>query len=166
MLGSLTTGSVLPRTAAGLSAFFELSIPHLGRHRWSLLYFFDVHAPAATFQALGGRWDVAPWQLPLGPTTELEPGVAAELLRVTANAHATGDVTAGSASRAFVAADLFARIRYRPLPGVLASLEAGAEAPLTRYVFRLGTEGNDRGILHQVPALGWMLGLHVGGPLL
>jgi len=97
---------------------------------------------------------------------ELEPCIAAELLYVTATAHASGDITAGSAARTFVAADFFARVRYRPGGILLASLEAGAQVPLTRYVFRLGNESSDHGIIHEVPALGWMLGLQLGGPLL
>jgi hypothetical protein len=97
---------------------------------------------------------------------DLEPCVAAEFFRVRATAHANGEITAGSTTRAFVAADALARIRYRPVPALLASLEAGAQIPITRYVFRLGTEANDRGILHEVPALGWVVGLHLGGPLL
>lgn len=165
-LGSFATGSVLPNAAPGLTAFVEWSTGGFGRHRWSVQYFLGAHTPAVTFQTFGGRWDIAPWHLPLHPAVEVEPGFAAELLWVTANARAAGDITAGSASRLYVAADLFGRIRYRPVPGLLASLEAGVEAPLTRYVFHLGTAADDRGILHEVPAVGWMLGFQFGGSLL
>jgi hypothetical protein len=165
-IGSFQAGSVMPGTALGLQAFVELATGIYGTHRLNGLYFFEGNAKAASFRAIGARWDIAPFRIPVSRATDFEPCVAAMLMRVTARVRPAGDITAGSATRTFVAGDLLARFRYRPTGALLVSLEAGAEVPLTRYVFRLGTAADDHGIIHQVPALGWMLGFALGAALL
>jgi hypothetical protein len=165
-LGSFNTGSALPTTGLGGGLFVQASTPGFGSYRIGGTYFGPSSTSRAKFTFVTGRLDGCPVEAQLARGVAFEPCLALELGRVNATSNQTAELTSSTANRWWVAGDLLARLRLAPLPIFFAEVEAGPSFPFSQYVFYLGTEADNLGRVHRVPAVGWVVGLGLGARIL
>lgn len=164
--GAFAGGSATPSTAFGAGLFIHASTPGFGSYRLSGAYFAADNVSTATFQLFAGRLDGCPIEIRLARGVAFEPCLALELGRVQATAKETAELTSSTAHKWWTAGDVLGRLRFAPFPTFFAEIEAGPSVPFSRYVFYLGTEADTRGQVHQVPVVGWVVGLGLGARIL
>jgi hypothetical protein len=160
--GAFAGGSATPSTSLGGGLFVQASTPGFGSYRLSGAYFADDNVSTARFRLFAGRLDGCPVEIRLARGVAFEPCLALEVGRVQATSKETAVLTSSTAERWWTAGDLLGRLRFAPIPTFFAEIEAGPSVPFSRYVFYLGTEADTRGQVHQVPAVGWVVGLGLG----
>jgi hypothetical protein len=159
-------GAATPSTSRGGGLFAQWTTARFGAYRASGAYFARTDASTATFQFFEGRLDGCPLSASLTPSLVLEPCLGLEVGRVSATSKPGPLLAPTTERRLWVAGDLLGRARFAPIPWIFAELEVGVSAPFTRYTFLLGTSNDVRGKVHQVPAVGWVLGLGLGARIL
>jgi hypothetical protein len=164
--GSFSGGSVTPDVARGVGLFAQWTTPRFGAYRVGGTYFAGAENDRVTFKFVAGRLDGCPTEVRLARSISFEPCLALELGRVTATSRPAIDLAPTTERRWWVAGDLLARLRFAPIPWLFAEVEGGPTLPFTRYVFLLGNEGDIRGEVHRVPAVGWVLGFGLGARIL
>ena len=164
--GAFAGGSATPSTSLGGGLFLHGSTPGFGSYRVSGAYFAENNVSTARFRLVAGRLDGCPVEIHLARGVALEPCLALEVGRVQATAKESAQLAASAAERWWVAGDLLGRLRFAPLPTFFGELEAGPSFPFSRYVFYLGTETDTLGQVHQVPVVGWVVGLGLGARIL
>jgi hypothetical protein len=164
--GAFDGGSATPSPALGAGLFVHGSTQGFGSYRLSGAYFAENNVSTATFRLFAARLDGCPVEIRLVRGVALEPCLALEVGRVKATSKETALLTSSSAERWWLAGDLLARLRFAPFPAFFAELEAGPSFPFSRYVFYLGTQSDTIGQVHQVPAVGWVVGLGLGARIL
>jgi hypothetical protein len=165
-LGAFASGSATPALARGVGPFVHWTTAGFGSYRAGASYFAATDTERATFQFFGGRVDGCPVGVHLARSLVLEPCLALEVGRVSATSKSAPALAPSTEQRWWVAGDLLARARFAPIPWIFAEVEAGVSVPFTRYTFLLGTENAVQDEVHEVPALGWVLGFGLGARIL
>jgi len=164
--GGFTGGAATPSTSLGAGLFAQASTAGFGSYRLSGAYFAENNVSTARFRFFTGRLDGCPAEIRLVRGVAIEPCLAFEVGRVEATSNETAELTSSTARRWWLAGDLLGRLRFAPFSTFFAEVEAGASVPFSRYVFYLGTETDTLGRVHQVPAVGWVVGLGLGARIL
>jgi len=164
--GGFTGGEATPSASLGGGLFVQASTAGFGSYRLSGAYFAENNVSTAGFRLFTGRLDGCPVEIRLARGIALEPCLAFEVGRVEATSNETAQLTSSTARRWWLAGDLLGSLRFAPIPTFFAEVEAGPSVPFSRYVFYLGTETDTLGRVHQVPAVGWVVGLGLGARIL